>query len=114
MNIDVKDLADYVPAPMDEGLCSVKISDIKGYPKLKFKLKEKDGVVVTKVISGSPGPRCGLRIGDVVFKINNNVISNKKDFDAFMAEGLKRNYILYQVKRRDEIFFLPVKLDTLL
>jgi len=114
MNIDVKDLADYVPAPMDEGLCSVKISDIKGYPKLKFKLKEKDGVVVTKVISGSPGPRCGLRTGDVVFKINNNVISNKKDFDAFMAEGLKRNYILYQVKRRDEIFFLPVKLDTLL
>ena len=114
MNIDVKDVGDYVPTPMDEGLCSVKISDIKGYPKLKFKLKEKDGVVVTKVITGSPGPRCGLRTGDVIFKINNNVISSKKDFDTFMAEGLKRNYILYQVKRRDEIFFLPVKLDTLL
>jgi S1-C subfamily serine protease len=69
---------------------------------------------VTKVLSGSAGPRCGLRTGDVIFKINNNVVSNKKDFDAFMAEGLKRNYILYQVKRRDEIFFLPVKLDTLL
>jgi serine protease Do len=114
MNIDVKDVGDYIPAPMDEGLCSVKISDIKGYPKLKFKLREKDGVVVTKVISGSSGPRCGLRTGDVIFKINNNVVSSKKDFDTFMAEGLKRNYILYQVKRRDEIFFLPVKLDTLL
>jgi len=114
MNIDVKDIGDYIPAPMDEGLCSVKISDIKGYPKLKFKLREKDGVVVTKVMSGSPGPRCGLRTGDVIFKINNNVVSSKKDFDTFMAEGLKRNYILYQVKRRDEIFFLPVKLDTLL
>jgi len=114
MNIDVKDVGDYVPTPMDEGLCNVKISDIKGYPKLKFKLREKDGVVVTKVISGSPGPRCGLRTGDVIFKINNNVISNKKDFDTFMAEGLKRNYILYQIKRREDIFFLPVKLDTLL
>lgn len=114
MNIDVKDIGSYVPAPIDEGLCSVRISDIKGYPKLKFKLKEKDGVVVTKVLSGSAGPKCGLRTGDVIFKINNNVVSNKKDFDAFMAEGLKRNYILYQVKRRDEIFFLPVKLDTLL
>lgn len=114
LNIDSKDIGSFVPAPMDEGLCSVKISDIKGYPKLKFKLKEKDGVVVTKVLSGSPGPRCGLRTGDVIFKINNNVVSNKKDFDAFMAEGLKRNYILYQVKRHDDIFFLPVKLDTLL
>lgn len=114
MNIDARDVGEYVPASMDEGLCSVKITDIKGYPKLKFKLREKDGVVVTKVMSGSPGPRCGLRTGDVIFKINNNVISNRKDFDAFMAEGLKRNYILYQVKRRDEIFFLPVKLDTLL
>lgn len=114
LNVDTKDIGGYIPSPMDEVLCSVKISDIKGYPKLKFKLKEKDGVVVTKVISGSPGPRCGLRTGDVIFKINNNVVSNKKDFDAFMAEGLKRNYILYQVKRHDEIFFLPVKLDTLL
>jgi len=114
MNVDVKEIGGYVPDPMDEGLCNVRIADIKGYPKLKFKLKEKDGVVVTKIISGSPGPRCGLRTGDVIFKINNNVVSNKKDFDAFMAEGLKRNYILYQVKRRDDIFFLPVKLDTLL
>jgi serine protease Do len=114
INIGVKDIGEYVPAPMDEGICSARISDIKGYPKLKFKLKEKDGVVVTKVFGGLPGPKCGLRTGDVIFKINNNVVSNKKDFDAFMAEGLKRNYILYQVKRQDEIFFLPVKLDTLL
>ena len=114
MNVDTKDVEGYVPSPMDEGLCSVRISDIKGYPKLKFKLKEKDGVVVTKILKGSAGQHCGLRAGDVIFKINNNVVSGKKDFDAFMAEGLKRNYILYQVKRRDEIFFLPVKLDTLL
>jgi serine protease Do len=114
VNIDIKDIGGYIPSPMDESICSVKISDIKGYPKLKFKLKEKDGVVVTKVLSGSPGPKCGLRTGDVIFKINNNVVSNKKDFDAFMAEGIKRNYILYQVKRHDEIFFLPVKLDSLL
>lgn len=114
LNIDIKDLEGYVPTPMDEGLCSARISDIKGYPKLKFKLKEKEGVVVTKLLGGPSEQNCGLRAGDVIFKINNNVVANKKDFDALMAEGLKRNYILYQVKRRDEIFFLPVKLDTLL
>ncbi|OPY75400.1 MAG: Periplasmic pH-dependent serine endoprotease DegQ precursor [Syntrophorhabdus sp. PtaU1.Bin153] len=114
VNVDTRDVEGYVPSPMDEGLCGVRISDIKGYPKLKFKLKEKDGVVVTKVLPGPGNYPCGVRPGDVIFKINNNTVLNKKDFDAFMAEGLKRNYILYQVKRREEIFFLPVKLDTLL
>ena len=114
VNVDIRDVEGYVPSPMDEGLCGVRISDIKGYPKLKFKLKEKDGVVVTKVLGGPGSYLCGVRPGDVIFRINNNTVSNKKDFDTFMAEGLKRNYILYQVKRREEIFFLPVKLDTLL
>ncbi len=114
LNIDIKDVEGYVPTPMDEELCSARMSDIKGYPKLKFKLKEKEGVVVTKLFGGTAEQNCGLRAGDVIFKINNSVVANKKDFEALMAEGLKRNYILYQVKRRDEIFFLPVKLDTLL
>lgn len=114
VNVDIKDIEQYVPSPVDEGLCSIRISDIKGYPKLKFKLKEKDGAVVTKVRSGGLGERCGLRAGDVIIKINNNVILNKKDFDSFIVEGLKRNYILYQVKRNENVFFLPAKLDTLL
>jgi S1-C subfamily serine protease len=60
------------------------------------------------------GEKCGLHAGDVILKINNNPVLNKKDFDSYMVEGLKRNYILFQVKRNDEVFFLPVKLDTLL
>jgi len=58
--------------------------------------------------------KSGLKKGDVIVKINNNPVKNHKDFDAFMIEGLKRNYILYQVKRDDSLFFLPIKLDTLL
>ena len=50
----------------------------------------------------------------MIVKINNNPIKNNKEFDTYMIEGLKRNYILYQVKRDDSLFFLPVKLDTLL
>ena len=114
LNVDDKAMHGYLPLPVDENLCNMRIGDIRGYPKLKFKLKDKEGVVVTKVHSKSPGDRCGLLPGDVILKVNNNAVSNTKDFDSFMAEGLKRNYILYQVKRSDDIFFSPVKLDTLL
>ena len=82
-------------------------------PEAQIQTQREEGVV-TKLFGGTAEQNCGLRAGDVIFKINNSVVANKKDFEALMAEGLKRNYILYQVKRRDEIFFLPVKLDTLL
>jgi serine protease Do len=114
LNVDEKALEGYLPLPADESVCNMRVSDIKGYPKLKFKLKEKEGVVVTKVFSKVPDDRCGLLPGDVILKVNNNMVSNAKDFESFMAEGLKRNYILYQVKRNEEIFFAPVKLDSLL
>ncbi|HEY3275803.1 MAG TPA: trypsin-like peptidase domain-containing protein [Syntrophorhabdaceae bacterium] len=114
INAEVKDMEGYLPLPSDENICNMRISDIKGYPKLKFKLKDKEGVVVTKVNNKNSVDRCGLLPGDVVLKVNNNIVSDAKDFESSMAEGLKRNYILYQVKRNDEIFFAPVKLDTLL
>ncbi len=114
VNVDVKDMLDYKPSPLDEELCGMRVSDIKGYPKMKFKLRDKNGVVVTKIYKEGIGEKCGLHVGDVIIKINNYSVKDKGDFDAFMLEGLKRNYILYQVKRNDSIFYLPVKLDTLL
>ncbi|HBE43941.1 MAG TPA: hypothetical protein DDW17_00465 [Deltaproteobacteria bacterium] len=69
--------------------------------------------MVTKVYKGGIAEKCGLRTGDIIIKINNNQLKSKDDFDPLMIEGLKRNYILYQVKRSDEIFFIPVKLDML-
>jgi serine protease Do len=113
-NVDVKDMEGYLPLPSDESICNMRIADIKGYPKLKFKLKDKEGVVVTKINHKTSADRCSLLPGDVILKVNNNIVAGTKDFESFMAEGLKRNYILYQVKRNEELFFAPVKLDTLL
>jgi len=114
MNVDAVDMEKFTPLPIDEVLCGMRVANIKGYPKLKYKLKDKEGVVVTKVFNGGIAEKSGLKSGDVIIKINNNIVKNDKDFDSFMIEGLKRNYILYQVKRDDSLFFLPVKLDTLL
>lgn len=114
INIDSEESQQYTPLPIDEVLCGMKVSDIKGYPRLKYRLRDKNGVVVTKVLSGGIAEKSGLRGGDVILKINNNIIKEHNDFDSFMVEGLKRNYILYQVKRDDSLFYLPVKLDTLL
>lgn len=114
VNIASSDLEKYTPLPIDETLCEMRVTNIGGYPKLKYRLRDKNGVVVTKVFSGGIADRSGLKHGDVIVKINNTDIKNVGDFNTHMIEGLKRNYILYQVRRDDSLFFLPVKLDTLL
>ncbi len=114
ISVDTSELEGYRPLPSDKTLCDMRVTDIKPYQKLKFKLKDREGVVVIKVNSGGLGDKAGLRPGDLIVTINNNPVANEKDFDRYMVEGLKRNYILLQVKRSDEMFFLPVKLDTLL
>ena len=102
-----------MPKPIDERLCGVRLSDIEGYARLKFKLRQQKGVVVTKVLKGGLGERYGLRAGDVIVTINNTPVPDKDRFTGLMVECLRRNYILYQVKRNDDLFFLPIKLDTL-
>lgn len=114
VSIEAGELETYRPLPSDEVLCDMRVTDIKPYQKLKFKLKDREGVVVIKVNGGGLGDKAGLRPGDLIVTINNNTVTNEKDFDRHMVEGLKRNYILLQVKRNEEMFFLPVKLDTLL
>ncbi len=109
-----KDMAVYVPSPIDEALLGLRLSDIQGYMKLKFRIREKNGVIVTKVYKGGIGERYGLRAGDVILKINNLDVEDKAHFKVLMAEGLRRNYILYQVKRNNEVFYVPIKLDSLL
>jgi serine protease Do len=114
ISIDIDKSPQYMPAPLDESLCGIRLSNIEGYAKLKFKLRQKNGVVVTKVLKGGIGERYGLKAGDVIVRINNREVLDEKDFQTLMVEGLRRNYILYQVKRNETLFLLPIKLDTLL
>ncbi len=114
IKIPIQELEKFVPFPLDERLCGMRVRGIKGYPKLKFKLKEKDGVVVTKILKDGAAQKAGLRPGDIILKINNNQVLSERDFNTYMVEGLNRNYILYQIKRGDNVFFLPIKFDNLL
>lgn len=114
IKIPANEAMKYIPLPLDELLCGLRIRGIKGYPKLKFKLKEKDGVVVTKVMKNGFGSRSGILPGDIVAAINNHDVLSEKDFNTYMIDGLKRNYILYQIKRGGDNFFIPIKLDSLL
>ena len=112
--VNSSDIAGYLPLPLDERLLGLRLSDIRGYMKMKFRVRQKNGVIVTKVYKGDIGERYGLRAGDVILKVNNQDTTDTERFQTLMADGLRTNYILFQVHRKNEVFFVPIKLDSLL
>jgi S1-C subfamily serine protease len=112
--VNSSELAGYLPLPLDERLLRLRLSDIQGYMKLKFRVREKNGVIVTKVYKDGIGNRYGLHAGDVILKINNQDVEDTRQFQTLLAEGLRTNYILFQVNRKNEVFFVPMKLDSLI
>ena len=101
--------AAYVPTPLDERLCGVRLSNIEGYARLKFKLRQQKGVVVTKVMKGGLGERYGLRPGDVIIRINNAEVADKGAFtSAYGGRFAKELYSLSGEEERHG-FFPPDK-----
>lgn len=114
LNLSAKDVLNFRPSPIDEKLLGIRVSTLSPYTRLKYKVKEKEGIVVTKVTKEGIGEVSGIKRGDLILKINNQSVTKKEDFENFMLEGLKRNYFLYQILRNKTVFFLPLKLENLL
>lgn len=114
LNLDVKEILNFKPSPVDERLLGIRVSNVSAYARLKHKIREKKGAIVMKVTKGGIGHLSGIKPGDLILKINNSPVENKDDFEKLMLESIKKNYLLYQVLRSKTIFFLPLKLENLL
>ncbi|MCX7856968.1 MAG: trypsin-like peptidase domain-containing protein [Deltaproteobacteria bacterium] len=114
LRIHVKDLINFKPTNLDERLLDIRVLNISPYSKLKYKIKEKKGAIVSKAIKGGIGYTLGIRAGDLILKVNNVPVESKEDFERLMLEGIKKNYLLYQIVRNKSTFFLPLKFENLL
>ena len=74
-----------------------------------LELDTQEGVVVTRIRTGSPAERADMRVGDVIQKIKNRPISNMDDFEAAIAEhegSTKRIGVLVQRQAYSTFLFL--------
>jgi serine protease Do len=74
-----------------------------------FGLSEKTGVVVTDVKAGSPAEEAGLKVEDIILKVNNATISSLSDFLKETAKGGPRDVLLFLVKRGDASMFVTLR-----
>jgi serine protease Do len=79
------------------------VKNITSKYRKKFKIKAKEGVVITDITPNSSAERAGLQPGDVITKINNIYIRRIKNFKRAIKG---KNRIQLRVWRdRRELFF---------
>ena len=74
-----------------------------------FGLSEKTGVIVTDVKNGSPADEAGLKVEDIILKVNNVAISSLSDYLKETAKGGPRDVVLFLVKRGDASLFVTLR-----
>ncbi|XP_055316988.1 serine protease HTRA2, mitochondrial [Sitodiplosis mosellana] len=72
----------------------------------------KSGVLIWKVIIGSPAYNGGLSPGDIVTKINGKEVHNTSDIYSFLSEkGKALNMTVYRGTQKLEIMIVPEEMD---
>ena len=58
----------------------MEVDNITPYLRERFRIRENEGVVIVSISDNSPAERAGLNIGDVIVRVGDKIIRDKKDF----------------------------------
>jgi serine protease Do len=72
-------------------------------------LKEKHGLVIVKVETGSPAAEAGLKVGDLILEVDREPLRNLRAFKRKMQKYGKGETILLLVKRGGSTLYLTVR-----
>ncbi|MFA5180251.1 MAG: DegQ family serine endoprotease [Syntrophales bacterium] len=72
-------------------------------------LKEKGGIVVTRVNPNSPADEAGLKVGDIILKVNRTRIQAMKDFTDELTMNVKAETAMLLIKREDRTMFVTIR-----
>ncbi len=87
----------------------IEISDLTTEQREQFQLAQ-NGVLVQQVKQG-PAANAGIQRGDIVLRIQNNVIRNVANFDKIVAKLIPGKSVAILIQRRGSPVFLAIKID---
>jgi serine protease Do len=70
------------------------------------------GCRLIEVEENSPAARAGLKVGDVVLKVNGRDIKVSAAFQRWMSEATPGETLDLQIKRGDEVLSIKVRMET--
>jgi serine protease Do len=98
-----------IPAPaaplLPELKLGLNVQDLTPELAEKFKIKDKKGVLVSKVETGSAAQEQGLREGDLIKELNRQPVSSADEFKSALSQIKKGDSVLLRVMRENRAFY---------
>ncbi len=87
----------------------MRVHDITPELARQLRIRDRIGVVIIDIITGSPADEAGIQVGDVIKEINRNPIRNLKDFENIIEKLDKNRPILFLIKRGNQSLYISIK-----
>lgn len=98
-----------VPPSRSEVKLGIDVQDLTAELAEKFKLKDTQGVLISKVEQGSLAMMEGLREGDLIKEVNRSEVSTVTEFTAAVSKTKRGETILLRVLREGRAFYVVLK-----
>ena len=92
------------PAPPELKL-GLNVQELTPELAEKFKIKDKKGVLVSKVESGSAAQEQGLREGDLIKEVNRQPVTTSEEYKVALNQVKKGDSVLLRVVRENRAFY---------
>ena len=91
----------------------VHVQSIDPVMQRYLRLSSSEGVIITDVEKRSSGEKAGLKIGDVILKVDGNKISSAQDIIRVIDEGLHKvgDVLSLNIVRQNKNLILKLQLE---
>lgn len=84
---------------VSRGWMGVAIQNVTPQMAEYYGIEESKGVFVAKVYEEDPADRAGIKVGDVIYKINDKIIENSRDLTLTIANSLVGENVIVKLMR---------------
>lgn len=98
------------PSPSTNRL-GVEVEELSSENAKAFGYHEDKGVVISKVLPGSPAAFTGLKKGSLILSVNRNKTESIGQFNQAMQSAPKDKPLLLQVKQGQQYVFVSIKVE---
>ncbi|MGD8963029.1 MAG: Do family serine endopeptidase [Desulfobacterales bacterium] len=88
----------------------IRVNNITKENRSYYRIRTREGVVITEIARDSLLDRIGARPGDVIRQIDDMTISNKEDFKKAIVKYRQKQSVVILLQRGDQGYYITVKL----
>jgi serine protease Do len=97
---------------VDRGYLGVTIGSISEDMQQSLNLPTKSGAYITDIVAGGPADRAGLKVGDIVVRVNGQSVKDNTDLTRRVAQARAGDVIKLDVLRNGKTESLQVRSGT--